>query len=431
MYLHEKIETLPRKELEELQLERLKKAVKTASETPYYSKLFAQHNVDITKITTLDHIKDLPFTTKNDLRLSYPDGMVAVPKSDLVRMHASSGTTGKSTVIFHTFKDVNNWADQVARAMYSTGARKEDTLQNMMGYGLFTGGLGLHYGAEKLGCLVIPSSTGNSLRQIQLMQDFNSTLIHITPSYALHLVEIIKEQGINPHDLAVKKAYFGAEPYSEATKEKLENLWGVDAYNMYGLSEMNGPGVAADCVYKSGMHLAEDYYIAEIIDPETCEQLPDGEEGELVLTHINREAMPIIRYRTRDRTRIIPEQCRCGKTHRRIERIKGRTDDLIIVGGVNVFPSQIESVLMNIPEVGNNYVIVLDREDGLDRMHIKVELYSKLFQGDIKALKQLNKEIVEKLRALIIINPRVEFMEPGSLPPSEGKAKRVIDNRII
>lgn len=322
MFLHEKIETLPRKDLEQLQLERFNRAVKAASQTPYYSKLFAENKIDISKIKTLDHIKDLPFTTKNDLRLSYPDGMVAVPQSDLVRIHASSGTTGKSTVIFHTMNDINNWADQVARAMYSAGARREDIFQNMMGYGLFTGGLGLHYGAERLGCMVIPSSTGNSLRQIQLLQDFKSTIIHITPSYALHLVEVIKEQGINPHDLSIKKAFFGAEPYSEATKEKLENMWGLDAYNMYGLSEMNGPGVAAECVFKNGMHIAEDYYIAEIIDPETCQQLPDGEEGELVLTHINREAMPIIRYRTRDLTRIIPEQCKCGKTHRRIERIK-------------------------------------------------------------------------------------------------------------
>lgn len=431
MYLNEKIETLPRKELESLQMDRLTRALKAASQTPYYDKLFTENKIDISRIRTLEHIKDLPFTTKHDLRLSYPDGMVAVPQSEIVRLHASSGTTGKSTVIFYTINDINNWAELVARAMYSTGARREDIFQNMMGYGLFTGGLGLHYGAEKLGCLVIPTSTGNSLKQIQFLQDFNTTIIHITPSYALHLVEVIKEHGIDPHDLSIKKAYFGAEPYSEATKEKLEALWGLDAYNCYGLSEMNGPGVAVDCIYKKGMHLGEDFYIAEIIDPETCEQLPDGEEGELVLTHINREAMPIIRYRTRDLTRIIPDVCQCGRTHRRIERIKGRTDDMIIVGGVNVFPSQIESVLMNVPEVGNNYVIVLDREEGLDRMHIQVELYSKLFQGDLKALKKLNKEITEKLRALIVINARIEFMEPGSLPPSEGKAKRVIDKRII
>ena len=431
MFYQKEIETMQRKEIEALQFERLKKALEAASRTQYYKRLFSEKKIDISKITTLQHLKDIPFTTKNDLRLSYPDGMVAVPKSDIVRLHASSGTTGKSTVIFYTQRDIDNWATLVARSMYSTGARKEDTFQNMMGYGLFTGGLGLHYGAEKLGCMVIPSSTGNSLKQLQLMQDFQTTIIHITPSYALHLVEVIKENGINPHDLNVKKAYFGAEPYSEATREKLEEQWGLNAYNCYGLSEMNGPGVAMECSCKNGMHIAEDYYIPEIINPETGESLPDGEEGELVFTHINREAMPIFRYRTRDLTRIIPETCECGKTHRRIERITGRTDDMMIVGGVNVFPSQIESVLMNVPEVGNNYRIVIEREEGLDRMHIQVELYSKLFQGDMNALKKLNREIVEKLRALIIINPRIEFMEPGSLPPSEGKAKRVFDNRKI
>ena len=431
MYLDEKIETISRNELNSLQFDRLKKALNAASQTKFYNKFFSDNKIDISKIKTLEHIKDLPFTTKNDLRLSYPDGMVAVPSSETVRIHASSGTTGKPTVIYYSQKDIDQWANQVARAMYSTGVRREDIFQNMMGYGLFTGGLGLHYGAERLGCTVIPSSSGNSLRQIQFLQDFNTTVIHITPSYALHLVDVIKDQGINPHDLALKKAYFGAEPYSKATTEKLEALWGIDAYNSYGLSELNGPGVAMDCIQKTGMHIVEDSYIAEIIDPNTGEQLPDGEEGELVLTHINREAMPIIRYRTKDLTRIIPEPCECGRTHRKIERIKGRTDDMMILGGVNVFPSQIESVLMNIPEIGNNYVIILDRENGLDRMHIQVELYSKLFQGDIQALKRLNKDIVEKLRTIIIINPRVEFMEPGSLPPSEGKAKRVIDNRVI
>lgn len=431
MYLNSELETISRNELGTLQLSRLTRALQAASSTPYYSKLFRENKVDISSVKTIEHIKDLPFTTKDDLRLSYPDGMVAVDKSEIVRMHASSGTTGKSTVIFYTSNDLNSWTDQVARAVYSTGVTRNDVFQNMMGYGLFTGGLGLHYGAERVGCIVIPTSTGNSLKQIQMMQDFKTTVIHITPSYALHLVEVIQEQGINPHDLSVKKAFFGAEPYSDSTRIKLEELWGVDAYNMYGLSEMNGPGVASDCIKKRGMHLAEDYYIAEIIDPETGEQLRDGEEGELVLTHINREAMPIIRYRTRDLTRIIPEICECGRTHRRIERIKGRTDDMLIVGGVNVFPSQIESVLMNVPEVGNNYLIVLEREEGLDRMHIKVELYSKMFQGDLKALQKLNKSIAEKLRSIIIINPRIEFMEPGSLPPSQGKAKRVIDNREI
>ncbi len=431
MFFQKDIETMSRDDLKDLQLTRLTRTLADADGTDFYAKYFKDNKIDIKKITTLEHIKDLPFTTKQDLRTSYPDGMVAADKSEIVRIHASSGTTGKSTVIFYTQEDIDNWAIQVARALYSTGARKEDVFQNMMGYGLFTGGLGLHYGAEKLGCTVIPTSTGNSLKQIQMMMDFNSTMIHITPSYALHLIEIIKNEGYSHEDLPVKRAYFGAEPYSLETKEKLESLWGLKAYDCYGLSEMNGPGVATECEYQHGMHFTEDYYIPEIIDPETCEQLPDGEEGELVITHINRRAMPIIRYRTRDLTRIIPEPCQCGRTHRRIDRIKGRTDDMLIVGGVNVFPSQIESVLMQIPEVGNNYQIVLTRDGGLDKMLIKVELYSKLFSGELNELNRLNRHIVEKLRSLIVLNPKVEFLEPGTLPPSEGKAKRVIDTRQI
>ncbi len=429
--LHKELETINRNDLAKLQFERLKKSLQAAEKSPYYQKLFKEHSIDIDSIRTLEHIKDLPFLTKNDLRLSYPDGMVAVPRSQIVRMHASSGTTGKSTVIFYTMNDINAWADLLARCMAATGATRDDVFQNMMGYGLFTGGLGLHYGAERLGCMVIPSASGNTLRQIQLMQDFHTTIIHITPSYALHLAEEIAVQGINPRDLSVKKAYLGAEPYSEATRNKIEEQWGLHAYNSYGLSELNGPGVAFECVHRNGMHLWEDYYYMEIINPDTGENLPDGEEGELVLTHLNREAMPMLRYRTRDLTRIIPEPCPCGRTHRRIDRIKGRTDDMLIVGGVNVFPSQIETVLMNIPEVGNNYQIVLEREGGLDRIIIKVELYSKMFSGDIKSLETLKKTIVERLRALIVVNPGVELLEPGSLPASTGKAVRVIDNRKL
>jgi phenylacetate-CoA ligase len=425
------IEAIDRPALEALQLDRLQKALAASAKTTFYGKVFQDNKVDISKITTLDHLRDLPLTSKNDLRLSYPDGMVAVPRQKVVRMHASSGTTGKSTVIFYSMRDVNEWADLVARCMVATGATPEDVFQNMMGYGLFTGGLGLHYGAERLGCMVIPSSTGNTLRQIQLMEDFKTTIIHITPSYALHLAEEIAKTGVDPRDLTVKKAYLGAEPYSEATRDKIEEQWNIDAYNSYGMSEMNGPGVAFECVEKAGMHIWEDYYIVEVINPETLEVLPDGEEGELVITHINREAMPIFRYRTRDLTRIIPEPCPCGRTHRRIDRIKGRTDDMFIIGGVNVFPSQIETVLMKIPEVGNNYQIVLDREENLDRIKIRVELYSKMFHGDLKELERLRKKIVEELRALIVVNPRVELHEPGSLPPSQGKAVRVIDNRKI
>jgi phenylacetate-CoA ligase len=431
VYWNREIETIDRRGLEALQFKKLTAVLKAAASTPFYKKVFAENSVDIGKITTLDHLKDLPFTSKADLRLSYPDGMVAVPRSEIIRLHASSGTTGKSTVIFYTAADIADWADLIARSMMATGTTRDDVFQNMMGYGLFTGGLGLHYGAERLGCMVIPASSGNSLKQIQLMQDFHTTVIHITPSYALHLGDVVAEQGVRPPDLGVQKAYLGAEPYSEETRNKIQAQWGLEAYNSYGLSEMNGPGVAFECELKTGMHLWEDFYILEIINPDTGERLPDGEAGELILTHINRAAMPIIRYRTRDLTRIIPGACACGRTHRRIERIKGRTDDMLIVGGVNVFPSQIESVLMRIPEVGNNYQIVLDRHENLDRLHIRVELYSKMFQGDMEGLNRLKKKLVEELRALITVNPRIELLEPGSLPPSTGKAVRVIDNRKI
>jgi phenylacetate-CoA ligase len=431
MFWNKELEVIDRKPLEELQFKKLSTALRSAASTPFYRKVFKDNKIDVEKISTLEHLKDLPFTSKADLRLSYPDGMVAVPRGDIIRMHASSGTTGKSTVIFYTAKDIADWADLIARSMMATGTTRDDVFQNMMGYGLFTGGLGLHYGAERLGCMVIPSSSGNSLKQIQLMQDFHTTVVHITPSYALHLGDVVAEQGVRPPELGVKKAYLGAEPYSEETRYKLEEQWGLAAYNSYGLSEMNGPGVAFECEERAGMHLWEDFYILEIINPDTGERLPDGDAGELVLTHINREAMPIIRYRTRDLTRVVPERCPCGRTHRRIERIKGRTDDMLIVGGVNVFPSQIESVLMKIPEVGNNYQIMLDRHENLDRLHVRVELNSSMFQGDIEALNRLKKKLVEELKALITVNPRIELLEPGSMPPSTGKAVRVIDNRKI
>lgn len=428
---NKEIETLDRGSLRELQSRKLTAALEAAARTRYYQKVFAEHGIDPRKLRTPEDLKALPFTTKHDLRSAYPDGMVAMPRSEIVRMHASSGTTGKPTVIFYSRKDVETWADMVARSMVATGTSRDDVFQNMMGYGLFTGGLGLHYGAERLGCMVIPASSGNTLRQIQLIQDFGTTVIHITPSYALHLGDEILAQGVHPRDLHVKKAYLGAEPYSEATRDKIERQWGLDAYNSYGMSELNGPGVAFECVEKAGMHLWEDNYIAEVVNPETGALLPDGEQGELVLTHLAREAMPILRYRTRDLTRIVAEPCKCGRTHRRIERIKGRTDDMLIIGGVNVFPSQIETVLMKIPEVGNNYQIVLDREENLDRMHLRVELYSKMFHGDLKELGLLKTRIVKELQALISINPRIELLEPGSLPPSTGKAVRVIDKRTL
>jgi len=431
MFWNEEIETLDRESLEKLQLKKLTETLRWAANTPFYKQLFNNKKIDIDKVTSLEHLKDFPFTKKSDLRTSYPDGMVAVDKKEIVRMHASSGTTGKSTVIFYTQRDIEDWADLIARSLTASGITSKDVFQNMMGYGLFTGGLGMHLGAERLGCMVIPASTGNTLKQIQLMQDFETSALHITPSYALHLADALREHGVEPAELSVRKAFLGAEPYSVGVKQKVEEQWNLDAYNSFGMSEMNGPGVAFECEHKNGMHLWEDFYIMEIIDPETLESLPDGEEGELVLTHINRRAMPLIRYRTRDLTRVIPYRCGCGRTHRRIDRIIGRSDDMLIVSGVNVFPSQIETVLMKTPEVGNNYQILLNRVNNLDRLNIKVELKNNDLFGNDYELKCLHSKMSAELVSLITVTPRIELVPPGSLPASTGKAVRVIDSREI
>ncbi|HQB14031.1 MAG TPA: phenylacetate--CoA ligase, partial [Syntrophales bacterium] len=313
--------------------------------------------------------------------------------------------------------------------MYMSGMRKSDVFQNMMTYGLFTGGLGFHYGAERIGALVIPAGAGNSKRQIQLLKDFETTVIHIIPSYALHLSTVFEELRMDPKDTKIRIAYVGAEPHSEKMRQKIEALYGFKAYNSYGLSEMNGPGVAFECPVQNGLHIWEDNFIAEILDPATLQPVPDGEEGELVLTTLRREGMPILRYRTKDLTRIIPGDCPCGRTHRRIERIKGRTDDMMILKGVNIFPIQIEKKLMEIPGVGKNFLIILDREGFNDHMTVKVEVERQFFDGDLKHLEQLRKRIVEELKSDILITPKVDLVTPESLPQSEGKAKRVIDNR--
>ena len=345
-------------------------------------------------------------------------------------MHSSSGTTGRATVVFHTASDIEAWANLVARSMYMTGMRRSDVFQNMMTYGLFTGGLGFHYGAEKIGALVIPAGAGNSKRQIQLMRDFETTAIHIIPSYALHLSSVFAEVGVDPRrDTKLRTAFIGAEPHSEKMRRKIEELYGFRAFNSYGISEMNGPGVAFECPEQSGMHIWEDNFIVEIIDPVTLKPVPEGEEGELVMTTLLREGMPVLRYRTKDLTRIIPGPCPCGRTHRRIDRIKGRTDDMMILKGVNIFPIQIEKKLMEIPGVGTNFVIILDRVEYNDSMTVKVEVQKEFFGGNLGQLEALRRRIVEELKSDILITPRVDLVEPDSLPKSEGKAKRVIDNR--
>lgn len=430
MYWEKDIETMPRPELEALQLSRLRETLGRASASLFYGKRFRETSVEPERIRSIRDIVTIPLTTKDDLRDQWPYGLTAVPREELVRLHSSSGTTGRATVIFHTARDIREWTNLVARCMYMTGVRKGDVFQNMMTYGLFTGGLGFHYGAEQIGALVIPAGAGNSRRQIQLMQDFETTAIHIIPSYALHLYLVFEELKIDPRkDTKLKIAFIGAEPHSEKTRLKIEELYGFKAYNSYGLSEMNGPGVAFECPHQTGLHIWEDNFLVEIIDPDTLAPMPDGEEGELVLTTLMRDGMPILRYRTKDLTRIVPGPCGCGRTHRRIDRIKGRTDDMMIIKGVNIFPIQIEKKLMDVPGVGTNFLIILEREGFNDHMIVKVEVQQEFFDGDLLHLERLQRRIIEELRSDILITPKVELVEPNTLPRSEGKAQRVIDNR--
>jgi len=430
MFWDREVETLPRSGLEKLQLERLQETVqRVASKVPFYQRRFAELGVKPGDIQSLADVRRLPFTTNMDLRTTYPDGLLAVGLQQAVRLHTSSGTTGKPKALFFSRKDVENAAELMARSLVMTGITSSDVFQNMMGYGLFTGGLIMHYGAEKVGCLVIPAGPGTSERQLMLMQDFGTTAVHILPSYALYFAGFLEQRGINPRQhLKLRKAFVGAEPHTEETRLRIEAALGCDVYNSYGLTEMNGPGVAFECEHKAGLHLWEDNFLLEIIDPATAQPLPDGQVGELVLTSLRREAMPLLRYRTRDLTSLIPEPCACGRTHRRLNRITGRSDDMLIVRGVNIFPQQIERVLMSLPQVGRNYVILIE---GLDDLTVKAELSASAFDGQVEHLAALQEQLTEKLRAEIWIRPKVELVPAGTLLVADGKAKRVIDHRVI
>ncbi|HUV06892.1 MAG TPA: phenylacetate--CoA ligase [Spirochaetia bacterium] len=423
-------ETISRDALKEHQLERLKETVEWALKTPFYGPRLAEIGIKSSRdIRSLEDLNRIPYTTKDDLRQAFPYGLLAREKSDVVRIHVSSGTTGIPTVIYHSRADLENWTELLARCIVATGSSKEDVFQNMMTYGLFTGGLGLHYGAERVGMMVIPSGPGNTKRQFRLMKDFQTTVVHATPSYLLHLYSKHQEEGVSLSEIALRKAYVGAEPHSENTRKKIEGLFHIDVYNSYGLSEMNGPGVAFECIYKNGMHVWEDAYILEIIHPDSLEALGEEQEGELVFTTLNRSATPLLRYRTRDLSLIQSGPCPCGRTHRRIERIKGRTDDMLIINGVNVFPSQIEEVLMKMPEVGTNYQIVIEKKGALDQLTVKTEVTPRIFSDDSRVLNTLRTKIKDNLKASIAIGPVVELHEPGVLPVTEGKAVRVIDIR--
>lgn len=428
MYFHE-AETLERGKLEELQVQRLKKTIELAANSPYYSEVFKKNSIDPSIVKTADDITKLPFTTKDDLRSHYPYGLLTQSLDNFVRLHASSGTTGTPTAVLYTQKDLDTWADLMARSMYAVGVRKSDVLQNMSGYGLFTGGLGIHYGSERLGCLTVPAGAGNTKRQIKLIRDFNVSALHIIPSFALYFAQKVRDEGFDPAEMPWKVALIGAEPHTEHTRRKIEELMCIKAYNSYGLSEMNGPGVAFECTEQAGMHVWEDAYIAEIINPETGEHVADGEVGELVMTTLTREGMPIIRYRTRDLTRFIPGQCKCGRTSRRIDRIMGRADDMLILKGVNIYPMQIEKIIMSIPEVGQNYLIELIKEGLMEQIRVKVEIKEEFFIEDMRALQGIQKKIAGMLRDEILITPRVELVQHNSIPKAEGKAVRVVDLR--
>lgn len=431
-YWQKDIETMGRDQLQELQLTRLKETVKHAANSPFYKEVFKKNGITPDSIQTLDDLRKIPFTTKNDLRSHYPFGMAAIPIQKCVRIHSSSGTTGNPTVVLHSAKDLDQWANQVARCMYMVGLRDTDVFQNTSGYGMFTGGLGFQYGAERLGALTVPAAAGNTKRQIKFITDFGTTCLHIIPSYATRLAEVMYEMGIDPRrDTKLHTVCIGAEPHSEEQRKRIEQLLGVKAYNCFGMSEMNGPGVAFECPEQNGLHIWEDYVIPEIINPQTLEPVPEGEIGELVLTTINREAMPLLRYRTRDLTRFIPGECPCGRTHRRLARFVGRSDDMIILKGVNIFPIQIEKILMNFKELGSNYLITIETVGYNDEMLIEVEL-SDLFTDDYSALQRLAKEVTRQLKDELLLTPRVKLVGKGSLPSAEGgKAVRVKDLRKL
>jgi phenylacetate-CoA ligase len=425
----EALETLPRHDLESLQLKRLRETVRSALSVAFYKEKFNCAAIDPAKIASIDGIRHFPFTTKEDMRRLFPYGLLAVPLKDCVRVHASSGTTGSSVAVFHTQKDIDTWSNLVARCLYGVGVRESDIFQNMAGYGLFTGGLGFHYGAQEVRALTIPSSAGNSKRQVQLMVDFGTTVGHIMPSYAIYLMKVFKDMGIDPkRDTKLRILFLGAEPHSEKTRKRIETFYGVDAYNSYGLSEMNGPGVSFECHLKDGLHIWEDNYIVEIIDPEGDEPVPVGEVGELVYTMLRKEAMPLIRYRSQDLASFIQEPCKCGRTHCRISRIQGRVDDMITWKGVNIFPLQIENVLMEIREVQETYLVVLETENDEDRMTVQVEVEESFLKGGKS--DELHARIVNSLQAELLAKPEVQLVSPCTIPiPEVGKAKRVIDKR--
>ncbi len=422
-------ETMGREQLEALQLERLNGLLSRVYENvPTYRRKFDEAGV-APRVATLADFADFPFTVKDDLRAGYPYGMFAVPMERIVRLHSSSGTTGQVTVVGYTAGDIDRWADLMARTIAAAGGTPGDIVQNAYGYGLFTGGLGVHYGAERLGCATIPISGGNTKRQVQVMKDFGTTILACTPSYALLIAETAHDMGIDPASLSLKAGIFGAEPWSENTRSEIERQLGIMAIDIYGLSEVLGPGVAAECECKCGLHVNEDHFIVEIVDTETLRPVADGERGEVVFTTLTKEGIPVVRYRTRDISRIVPGKCSCGRTFRRLERVTGRSDDMLIIRGVNVFPSQIEQVLLGIPGVAPYYQVVLSRRGSMDHVEVHVEVGPEVSFDEVKTLERLRGRVSAEIASALAVNIAVRLVEPRSIQRSEGKAKRVIDLR--
>ena len=430
MYWEKELEEIERKNLAALQVKRLNNTLRQAVTAPHYRKQAAFSRAAANGPRSIDAIRELPFTTKEDLRSDYPWGFLAADKRDVVRLHSSSGTTGNPAVVYHSRHDLDSWANLMARSMFAAGVRDSDVFQNICGYGVFTGGLGFQYGAEKLGCLSIPAGAGNSLRQIKLMRDFGTSVAHAIPSYLGRLFDVFQEEGLDPRcDTRLHTLVIGAEPHTEDHRRRIEEMFGVKAYNSFGLTEMNGPGVAFECTEQNGLHIWEDAYIVEIIDPITLQPVADGETGELVMTTLDRQAMPVIRYRTRDLTRFLPGHCPCGRSHRRLDRISGRSDDMFIVKGCNIFPMQVEGVLMKLPEVGDDYRIMLETIEDQDEMIVEVEVKREWFNGDIAFLDRLQKRLAHLIRDEVLVRPLIKLVEPGSIPKAEGKAVRVFDRR--
>jgi len=432
MIWNETIECMDREEMRKLQNIRLKRVVEHVyHNTPFYRRKMQEMGVTPDDIETVDDIVKLPFTTKQDLRDNYPFELMATPMSEIVRLHASSGTTGKPIVVGYTRKDLSIWSESVARCLYAYGVDKKDIVQVSYGYGLFTGGLGLHDGVQKIGGTVIPMSSGNTQKQIQLMHDFGADALACTPSYALFLAETIKDSGIPREEFKLRVGIFGAEPWTENMRKEIEESLGIKAYDIYGLTEISGPGVGCECEHQDGTHLWEDHFYPEIIDPKTLQPLPAGEQGELVFTTITKEGMPMIRYRTRDLTSLNYETCTCGRTAVRMSRIMGRSDDMLIIRGVNVFPSQVESVILELPEFEPHYLIIVDRVNNTDTFRVQVEVRPEYYSDEMNKMLELKKKITDRLQSVIGLQPEVKIVEPRSLERSMGKAKRVIDNRKL